>query len=122
MKLEVDCRLVISAKIEHAAGMSYTTPRLGMNYVCAECGALLYHSGIDGAYEAGAVSFPAKQPAEVVGRLHQCPRCGHRLNSDPDSDSIQIRKENRKIADSRGDAQTVLNRTSSVNVKMLEGT
>lgn len=113
--------MVVSTKTENPDGGMAHTREPGINYVCAECGTLLYHSGIDGAYEAGAVSFPAKKPAEVAGRLHECPRCGHKLNSNPDSDSIQISEKNRKPADSRGPS-IVLNRTSSLNPKVLERT
>jgi len=118
MKREVESHLVVTTKTENAAHIRGP----GINYVCAECGMLLYHSEIDGAYEAGAVSFPAKKPAEVAGRLHECPRCGHKLNSSPDSDSIQISKEkNSKPADSRGPS-IILNRTSSINTKVQERT
>jgi DNA-directed RNA polymerase subunit RPC12/RpoP len=93
--LKVEHALAVSTKLDNPdLGNAYSTGGPGINYVCAECGALLYHSGNDGAYENGAVSFPAKQPAEVASRLLQCPQCGHKLNSDPDPDSVRI---NRKI-------------------------
>ena len=105
--------MVASTKIEELDGDLPNSMVPGINYLCAECGALLYHSGIDGAYEVGAVSFPAKQPAEVAGRLHECPRCGHKLNSDPDSDSVKICDKNLKTFDSRRDVPIVLNRARS---------
>gem|GEM_PF-1694003 len=92
---KVEHLLVVSTKLENSSlGKMNLIREPGINYVCAECGALLYHSGNDGAYEGGAVSFPSKRPAEVANRLLQCPQCGHKLNSDPDPDSIRI---NRKI-------------------------
>jgi hypothetical protein len=71
----------------------------GINYVCAGCGTLLYHTGIEGAYEGGEIGFPSRQPREVAERLESCPSCGRKLNADPDPQMIKvadanIRKEN----------------------------
>jgi predicted RNA-binding Zn-ribbon protein involved in translation (DUF1610 family) len=62
----------------------------GINYVCSECGVLLYHTGVDGAYEVGREAFPSKQPAEIAERLTSCPNCGRRLNSVANPATIKI--------------------------------
>lgn len=62
----------------------------GINFVCSECGALLYHTGRDGAFEGGEVGFPSRQPYEVVESLISCPDCGHKLNPSPDPHSVKI--------------------------------
>lgn len=65
----------------------------GINYVCSGCGILLYHTGIDGAFEVGEEAFPSKQPAEIAERLTSCPNCGRRLNPEPNP--LMIRVETR---------------------------
>ena len=62
----------------------------GINYVCSECGALLYHTGVDGAYAVGQEASPSKQPAEIADRLTSCPNCGRRLSSQPDLGTIKV--------------------------------
>ena len=62
----------------------------GINYVCSGCGILLYHTGVDGAYEGGREAFPSKQPGEVVGNLASCPNCGHTLNFEANPATIRI--------------------------------
>ena len=62
----------------------------GINYVCSDCGSLLYHTGLDGAYEVGQEAFPSKQPAEIAGRLGSCPNCGRRLSSQPNPEMIKV--------------------------------
>lgn len=114
--------MVVTAKTEELDGDLPNNRGAGINYLCAECGALLYYSGIDGAYEVGAVSFPAKQPGEVASRLRECPRCGHKLNSDPDSDSVKVCDKNLKTFDSRRDVPIVLNRSSSGQTRAPEET
>ncbi len=64
--------------------------RAGINYVCAGCGALLYHNGPDGASEGGEAGFASRQPWEVVERLKSCPNCGRTLNPDPAPDAIRL--------------------------------
>jgi len=66
------------------------TAKLGINYVCADCGTLLYHTGVDGAFEGGEPGFPSRQPCEVAENLGTCPACGHRLNHEPDPDRIRV--------------------------------
>lgn len=66
--------------------------RRGINYICGACGALLYHSGPDGASEGGEIGFASRQPWEVAENLKSCPRCGRTLNSDPDPDTIKLQK------------------------------
>lgn len=70
----------------------------GINYVCADCGAMLYHSGVDGAFEGGEPGFPSRQPYEVTDRLRSCPACGHKLNPQPDSDSIRVTATNQELS------------------------
>ncbi|MGD0175606.1 MAG: hypothetical protein ABSC50_02135 [Candidatus Bathyarchaeia archaeon] len=72
--------------------VSRTVERLksGINYVCSGCGILLYHTGVDGAYEVGQEAFPSKQPAEIADRLTSCPNCGRRLSSQPDPGMIKV--------------------------------
>jgi len=66
------------------------TAKLGINYVCADCGTLLYHTGVDGAFEGGEPGFPSRQPHEVTRNLRTCPACGHKLNPQPDPDRIRV--------------------------------
>jgi len=66
--------------------------RSGINYVCGDCGALLYHSGPDGASEGGETGFASRQPWEVVERMKSCPKCGRVLNPDPDPNMIKLQK------------------------------
>ena len=70
--------------------------RSGINYVCAGCGAMLYHSGVDGAFEGGEPGFPSRQPYEVTDRLRSCPTCGHKLNPQPDADAIRVTATNQE--------------------------
>lgn len=67
-----------------------TLSKSGINYVCADCGSILYHTGVDGAFEGGEPGFPSRLPNEVVERLRTCPACGHKLNPQPDSDTIKV--------------------------------
>lgn len=62
----------------------------GINYVCSDCGTLIYHTGVGGAFEGDRVAFPAKQPAEVVDRIKSCPNCGRALNAEPSPDSVTV--------------------------------
>jgi hypothetical protein len=64
--------------------------RSGINYVCAGCGTLLYHMGVEGAYENGEVNLPSRQPREVAERLKSCPSCGRKLNHEPDPAMIKV--------------------------------
>lgn len=66
--------------------------RPGVNYVCGGCGTLLYHNGPDGVSEGGEPGFASRQPWEVVDRMKSCPTCGRTLNSNPDPDTIKIRR------------------------------
>ncbi len=67
-----------------------TPSKSGINYVCSGCGTLLYHTGIEGAYEGGEVGFPSRQPREVADRLKSCPSCGRNLNAEPDPEMIKV--------------------------------
>ena len=66
--------------------------RRGINYVCGNCGAILYHSGPDGAVEGGETGFASRQPWEVVEKMISCPQCGRKLNPDPDPNTIKLQK------------------------------
>jgi len=68
-----------------------TLGKPGINYVCAGCGTLLYHNGVDGAFEGGQLGFSSRQPREVADRLISCPVCGRKLNPNPDPDTIRLR-------------------------------
>lgn len=68
-----------------------TTSKSGVNYVCADCGTVLYHTGVDGAFEGGEPGFASRQPHEVADNLKMCPACGHTLNPQPDPDTIIVR-------------------------------
>jgi hypothetical protein len=51
---------------------------------------LLYHTGPDGTFEGGKLSFPSRQPWEVAESLVSCPECGHKLNHLPDPDTVKV--------------------------------
>jgi DNA-directed RNA polymerase subunit RPC12/RpoP len=67
-----------------------TSSKSGVNYVCADCGTVLYHTGVDGVFEGGEPGFPSRQPHEVTENLRTCPACGHKLNPQPDPDTIRV--------------------------------
>ena len=67
----------------------------GINYVCAGCGTLLYHNGVDGAFEGGELGFSSRQPREVADRLISCPVCARKLNPNPDPDTITVKTKSK---------------------------
>jgi hypothetical protein len=68
-----------------------TSSKSGVNYLCADCGTVLYHTGVDGAFEGGEPGFASRQPHEVAENLTTCPECGRRLNPQPDPDTIRVK-------------------------------
>jgi len=69
------------------------TQRTGLNFVCSECGTLLYHIGIDGVEDgkgnkANRSAYSLQPPISEM--LHSCPKCGRKLNFDIDPDKIRI--------------------------------
>ncbi len=56
----------------------------GINYVCSECGKLLYHIGTDN-------TSPSPKQQNIAKKLHRCPQCGRKLDTEIDPDEITIR-------------------------------
>ena len=66
----------------------------GMNFVCSDCGTLLYHIGIDGVEDgngnkANRSAYSLQPPISEM--LQSCPKCGRKLNFEIDPNQIRIR-------------------------------
>jgi hypothetical protein len=74
-----------------------TLTKSGVNYFCSDCGTVLYHTGSDGVFQAGDPAFASRQPHEVAKDIGTCPACGHKLNPEPDPETIRVTivKQNR---------------------------
>jgi hypothetical protein len=57
----------------------------GITFVCAECGAALYHAGPRSSKDELLV-----QPSEFIAKLKSCPTCGHKLKEPADADAMRI--------------------------------
>ena len=67
--------------------------RAGINFVCSDCGASLYHIGVDGVEDAGGnkadrSAYSLQPPMSEI--LRSCPKCGRKLNFEIDPNQIRI--------------------------------
>jgi len=61
----------------------------GINYLCSQCGNLLYHVGLRDSMEESVLELPL-QPYQIATRLRICPECGHRLEPEASAEAIKI--------------------------------